>query len=66
MQIFYIIVIMCKTEIEKLNNDLKAYGKRVTSNKENSERFLQRIGVTTKSGNFSRGFQNLCTPKGLA
>ena len=39
---------MCKTELEKLESDLKAYGKQVTSNKKNSEEFLQKIGVTTR------------------
>lgn len=57
---------MCKTELEKLESDLKAYGKHVTSNKKNSEDFLKRIGITTSRGNLSRDFQELCTRKGLA
>ncbi len=56
---------MCKTDVRKLERDLKDYGRQVTSNKKNSEDFLRRIGVTTKNGNFSRDFQKICIPKGL-
>jgi len=54
---------MSKTEIEKFDAKLKAYGKKVTSSKKKSEEFLFKIGVTTKNGNLSKHYKNLCTPQ---
>lgn len=55
---------MSKTEIEKFDAKLHAYGKKVTSSKERSEKFLQKIGVVTKSGNLTKNYKNLCTQQG--
>lgn len=55
---------MSKTEIEKFDAALKAYGKEIASSKKKSEEFLVRIGVITKKGNIRKPYRNLCTPKG--
>jgi len=56
-------IFMSKTEIEKFDAKLKAYGKKITSSKKKSEEFLFKIGVTTKNGNLSKHYKNLCTPQ---
>lgn len=55
---------MCKREIKEFDAKLKAYGKQVTSSKESSEEFLQKIGVLTKNGDLTRHYKNLCTQQG--
>ena len=55
---------MCKTDIEKFETALKAYGKSISSSKRKSEDYLVRIGVVTKKGNLSKHYKNLCTPQG--
>ena len=55
---------MNKTEIEKFDAKLKAYGRKVTSSKKKSEEFLHKIGVTTKDGNLSKHYKNICTQQG--
>lgn len=52
---------MCSKEIEKFDAKLKAYGKKVASSKEKSQDFLYKIGVTTKNGNLTKNYKNLCT-----
>ena len=54
---------MSKTEIEKFDAALKAYGKEIASSKKKSEEFLVRIGVITKKGNIRKPYRNLCTPQ---
>lgn len=51
---------MCNKEIKKFDAKLKAYGKKVASSREKSEEFLYKIGVTTKKGNLTENFKNLC------
>jgi hypothetical protein len=53
---------MSKTEIDKFEAKIKAYGRKVSSSKKKSEEFLIKIGVTTKDGNLSKNYKNLCTP----
>lgn len=54
---------MSKTDIEKFEATLKAYGKAVTSTKKKSEDFLVKIGVITDKGNIKKHYKNLCTPQ---
>ncbi len=51
---------MCKKEIEEFDSQIKAYGEKVSSSKKMSEKFLYSIGVTTKNGNVSKNYKNLC------
>ena len=53
---------MSKLEIEKFAAKIKAYGRKVASSKKKSEDFLYKIGVTTKDGELSINYKNLCTP----
>jgi hypothetical protein len=52
---------MCNKEIEKLDLRLKAYGKKIASSKQKSEEFLYKIGVTTKKGELTERYKDLCT-----
>jgi hypothetical protein len=52
---------MSKTELEILEAKIKAFGIKVSSSKKKSEEFLYKIGVTTKNGNLSKNYKNLCT-----
>lgn len=55
---------MCKKEIREFDAKMKAYGKQVTSSKEQSEVFLQKIGVLTPNGNLTKNYKNLCIQQG--
>lgn len=52
---------MCKKDIDKLDTQIKDFGKKVSSRKSYSEKFLQEIGVLTKEGKISKNYQQLCT-----
>jgi hypothetical protein len=52
---------MCKKEIDKLDIQIKVFGKEVSSKKSDSEKFLQEIGILTKQGKISKNYQQLCT-----
>ncbi len=55
---------MCTKEIEKADKhkQIKAFGKRIASDKKKSENFLKSIGVLTSDGKVSPHYKELCIP----
>lgn len=52
---------MCKKELKEFEKSLRDYCEEMTTSKEKSEEFLQRIGVITSNGKLSRNYSGLCT-----
>jgi hypothetical protein len=48
-------------EIKTFDAVIKAYGKKVASNKKTSKTMLVNIGVITDKGNVRKAFKQLCT-----
>ncbi len=53
---------MCTREIEKADKEIKAFGKKVSTDKKSAERFLKSIGVLTSKGDVSKHYKKLCIP----
>jgi carbamoylphosphate synthase large subunit len=50
---------MCNKEIEKADKQIKAFGKKISSNKKLSEEFLRSIGILTPDGMVSEHYKEL-------
>lgn len=48
--------LMCNKELKNFEKNLREYGNKMTASKGKSGDFLQRVGVTTRSGKLSKNY----------
>ena len=53
---------MCKSQIQKTEKKILAYGKKISASKSKSAAFLMSIGVTNQQGEVTEHYKQLCTP----
>lgn len=53
---------MSQKELSETLQSMEKYRKKVTSSKEESRKFLRKLGVLDKNNNVSESYKEVCTP----